>query len=91
MQPLPSSSTELFTSADFCEVGDGRTRPGQSAFVARRGVSMSSKSTSSNKWTTITLQRGDVEALDSYAENHFGTQEVSYRAIVQSLLAKIDE
>jgi hypothetical protein len=49
---------------------------------------MTSKSKS--KWTSITVQRGDVEALDSYAKERFGTDELSYRAIIQNLLTEAD-
>ena len=44
-----------------------------------------------SKWTSVTLQHSDVNDLDKYAETHFGTTEVSYRAIIQSLLSKVDE
>lgn len=53
--------------------------------VASRGK-MSSKSKS--KWTSITVQRTDVDALDNYAQDTFGTDEVSYRAIIQNLLTE---
>lgn len=41
-----------------------------------------------NKWTSITVQRTDIRMLDSYAESTFGTDDVSYRAILQNLLSE---
>jgi hypothetical protein len=43
---------------------------------------------SKSKWTSITVQRDDVDALDNYAQDTFGTDEVSYRAIIQNLLTE---
>jgi len=57
--------------------------------VASRGENMSS--TIKSKWTSITVQRTDVDALDSYAQDTFGTDEVSYRAIIQNLLTEADD
>jgi len=48
-------------------------------------------STIKSKWTSITVQRTDVDALDSYAQDTFGTDEVSYRAIIQNLLTEADD
>jgi hypothetical protein len=50
---------------------------------------MTSKSNS--KWTSVTLQHSDVEELDEYAESTFGTTEISYRGIIQSLLSEVND
>lgn len=52
-------------------------------------VAESMQNTNTPKWTTITVQRDDVESLDEYAERKFGTDELSYRAIIHNLLSEV--
>lgn len=37
--------------------------------------------------TTIHVQSDDVEQLDNYAVDRFGSESVPYRVVIQSLLA----
>lgn len=41
-----------------------------------------------SKFSTIHIQRTDLQDLDEYAKKEFGTTDIPYRVIVQHLLAE---